>query len=185
MNGANVRAAADSKTAALCKIGLSMALITVGAYLQVPTTIPFTMQTCAILTVAGLLGPWRAAIATGGYLLLGLCGVPVFAGFRGGAGVLFSATGGYLIGFFFLGLIAGLLIRLLGRSVPALILSMAAGLFVCYLFGTLWYCYIYAAGTGFLAALTACVLPYLPAEAVKVALAILVTKRVGPHLKTS
>lgn len=176
---------AGIQTADLSKIALAAALTAVGAYLQIPTAIPFTMQTFAVLTAAGLLGPARAVAAVGSYLLLGLCGVPVFAGFRSGAGVLLSATGGYLVGFVFLALVSGCSWRRLGRSVPAMLFSMAAGLFFCYLFGTLWYCYLYASGTGFLAAAAACVLPYLPAEAVKVALAILVIRRVEPHLKQS
>lgn len=164
-------------------IALGVALTAICAWIQIPMTIPFTMQTFAVVTVAGLLGPWRGLTAMAVYLLLGVVGVPVFAGFRGGIGVLLSATGGYILGFLLTALITGLLIRKFGRSVMSLVLSMIAGLAVCYLFGTLWFCYIYTAGHGLGAAIMMCVVPYLLPEAVKIALAVLVVRRVGPHLK--
>lgn len=164
-------------------IALGVALMAVCAWIQIPMTIPFTMQTFAVVAVAGLLGPWRGLAAMAVYLLLGVVGVPVFAGFRSGAGVLLSATGGYILGFLFTALITGLLIRKFGRSVLALVGSMVAGLAVCYLFGTLWFCYVYATGYGLGAAVMMCVVPYLLPEVVKIALAVLVVRRVGPHLK--
>jgi len=172
-----------TKTVDLAYIALAVALTAVCAWIQVPMTIPFTLQTFAVVTVAGLLGPWRGVIAMVVYMLLGMAGVPVFSGFRSGAGVLFSATGGYIIGFVFTALVTGLFIQKFGRSILSLVLSMVAGLAFCYLFGTLWFCYVYAAGTGFGAALMLCVVPYLLPEAVKIALAVLVVRRVGPHLK--
>lgn len=164
-------------------IALGVALMAVCAWIQIPMTIPFTMQTFAVVAVAGLLGPWRGLAAMVVYLLLGVVGVPVFAGFRSGAGVLLSATGGYILGFVFAALITGLLTWKFGRSVLSLVGSMVAGLAVCYLFGTLWFCYVYATGYGFGAALMMCVVPYLLPEVVKIALAVLVVRRVGPHLK--
>ena len=167
----------------LAYISLGVALMAVCAWIQIPMTIPFTMQTFAVVAVAGLLGPWRGLAAMAVYMLLGVVGVPVFAGFRSGIGVLLSATGGYILGFLFAALITGLLIRKFGRSVLSLVLSMVAGLAVCYLFGTLWFCYVYATGYGFGAAVMMCVVPYLLPEVVKIALAVLVVRRVGPHLK--
>lgn len=176
---------AGIQTADLSKIALAAALTAVGAYLQIPTAIPFTMQTFAVLTAAGLLGPpapWPpwAAICCWAFAACrcspGSAAGPAYC-FRPPAVILWGLSSSRWS--------AGCSWRRLGRSVPAMLFSMAAGLFFCYLFGTLWYCYLYASGTGFLAAAAACVLPYLPAEAVKVALAILVIRRVEPHLKQS
>lgn len=167
----------------LVYIALSIALMAICAWIQIPTAIPFTLQTFGVFTVVGLLGPKRSTLAMLGYLLLGAFGLPIFSGFRGGAGVLFSATGGYIIGFLFTALVTGLLISRLGYSVPALILSMAVGLAVCYLFGTLWYAYIYTAGNGFLASLSVCVVPFIPVDTCKIAVSILVVRRVYRHLR--
>ena len=74
---------------------MGAALITLCAWISVPTTIPFTLQTFAICLVAALFGLrtgfWTVAV----YLLLGAVGAPVFAGFRGGIAALLGTTGGY------------------------------------------------------------------------------------------
>ena len=61
--------------------------------------VPFTMQTFAVFLALGLLGGRRGTYAVLVYLLLGMIGIPVFSGFRGGPGVLLGTTGGYILGF--------------------------------------------------------------------------------------
>ncbi|MBR4943568.1 MAG: biotin transporter BioY, partial [Clostridia bacterium] len=81
-------------------VSLSVALISVSAWLGLPVgEIPVTLQTAMIFVTAGLLGWKRATLSVTAYLLLGFVGVPVFAGFAGGAGKILSPTGGYLVGF--------------------------------------------------------------------------------------
>lgn len=75
----------------------------------------------------------RGLISVAVYVLLGAIGVPVFAGFSGGIGVLGGPTGGYIIGFLFTALIVGLMTDFLGRKLWVLAVSMVAGLAVCYL----------------------------------------------------
>ena len=88
-----------SKTKNLARIALGAAALTLCAWISVPTPVPFTMQSMAVLTVAALLGPKAGCASVGVYLLLGAVGMPVFSGFRGGAQALLGPTGGYLIGF--------------------------------------------------------------------------------------
>ena len=73
------------------------------------------------------------------YLLMGMVGLPVFAGFKGGAGALLGATGGYILGFLGSAWTVWGMERLLGRRGWVLALSMALGLAVCYAFGTAWF----------------------------------------------
>ena len=85
-----------------------------------------------------------------------------------------------------MGLITGLLLDRFGKSIPMLAIAMVVGLAVCYLFGTIWFVKVYVSPTGpvgFAAAFGMCVLPYLIPDCVKIALAILLTKRLAPHLK--
>ncbi len=165
---------------------MGAALITLCAWISVPTTIPFTLQTFAICLVAALFGLrtgfWTVAV----YLLLGAVGAPVFAGFRGGIAALLGTTGGYLLGFLFTAAAVGLAVDKLGRKPPVLILSMAAGILLCYAFGTAWFVLVYARSSGPIGvgtALSWCVLPYLLPDAVKIALATALTGRLYPLLQ--
>ena len=63
------------------------------------TPVPITMQVFAVLLSGLLLGARCGALAQAQYLLLGAAGLPVFALGRGGAGVLFGVTGGYLLSY--------------------------------------------------------------------------------------
>ncbi len=155
--------------------GLFAGLLCVCAWLGVSAgDFVFTMQTFAVFPTLLLLGGKRGSAAIGIYLLLGAVGLPVFSGFRGGLGWLLGATGGYLTGFLFTGLVYWLLHRLTGRQIPALL----AGLFVLYLFGTCWYAHLYAQ-SGFWAIAAKCVLPYLAGDGIKLLLALALAKKLG------
>lgn len=158
-------------------IAMSTALISVCAWISVPSAVPFTMQTFAVFLAAGVLGSRRALAAVSLYVLLGAIGLPVFAGMQGGLGVLVGATGGYISGFLPAAFIAGL--RRSGKRDKMVdIILMILGLLVCYTFGTLWYALGYLGGMeGIGAALTACVLPYLIPDLLKILLAAAVARR--------
>ena len=167
-------------------VSMGVVLITLCSWIAVPMTIPFTLQTFAVCLVTALLGLRRGLWAIACYILLGAVGVPVFSGFRGGPGALLGATGGYIVGFLFTALIVGLAGGKEKTSLPALMLSMAAGILVCYAFGTAWFMIVYARSTGPIslgAALAWCVLPYLLPDAAKVVLAALLTRRLRPLIR--
>ena len=162
------------KSLVLC--GLFSALIAVTSWIAVPFAVPFTMQTfgifCALLILGGKLGTISIAV----YILLGVTGLPVFAGFQGGIGVILSPLGGFIIGFLAMGVVYFLVTKLFGEKNHVRIAALIAGLVVCYLAGALWYAYVYAK-TDFLTALTACVLPFVIPDGVKLWLAVLITNR--------
>jgi len=115
------------------------------------------------------------------YLILGANGIPVFAGFSGGLGVLLGSTGGYLIGFVFSALVMWAIEGIFGRKPVVSILAMLAGLFVCYLFGTLWFMMVYARSNGAVSLLTVlgwCVFPFIIPDLAKIGLAYLLSQRV-------
>ena len=100
---------------------------------------------------------------------------------------MIGPTGGYLLGFLPAVLVAGGLIRLLGRRFWSMCLAMAAGMAVCYLFGTLWYLHIYMNGSGemgFAAAIMQCVVPFLLPDGAKILLAAWMTKRLEKMVRT-
>ncbi|MGN1007475.1 MAG: biotin transporter BioY [Butyricicoccus sp.] len=166
------------KTRQLCYTALFAALTAVCSQLVIPTPwmIPISMSTLAVFLSGALLGAKWGTLAQAVYLLLGLAGVPVFAGFRGGFQVLAGPTGGYLIGYLAAAALTGLLVsRVRARWMPPL--AMAVGLAACYAFGTVWFMVLNQTALG--AALGMCVLPYLPGDAVKIAVASVLTWKIG------
>lgn len=162
-------------------IALFVALIAVCAWISVPTGIPFTLQTFAVFTTVGILGLKDGLTAVIVYCLLGAVGVPVFAGIRGGLGVLLGSTGGYIIGFVFTALAVGIITSKFGRKIPVLAVSMVIGLILCYAFGTAWFIVVYTKSKGAISIATAlakCVIPYIIPDLIKIAVAIAVIKAI-------
>ena len=67
--------------------------------------------------------------------------------------------------------------RFCGRSRKTLFLSMIAGLLICYAFGTAWFALFFANG-GLGAILGACVIPFILPDCVKIALSVLLVRRI-------
>ena len=173
------------KAKELTLTGIMAALIALCAWLTIPTTVPFTMQTFAIFLAVGLLGGKLGSLAVGVYLLLGAVGLPVFSGFQGGVGAFAGVTGGYLIGFLLMALVMWLGERLFGDSAAVFLLSGIAGLAVCYCFGTVWFLLLYTSTKGPIGLWTvlwSCVIPFLIPDLLKMALAILIQRRIGRYV---
>ena len=166
------------KTRELAYTGILAALIAVCSWISIPTAVPFTLQTFAVFLTLGLLGGRLGTLAVTVYLLLGAVGLPVFAGFHGGLGAFLGATGGYLVG----------AERWLGKSAPVFLGSAVVGQILCYLFGSVWYYAVYTSSSGPVGMFTVlgwCVFPFLLPDAVKLALAWLLSRRLAPALRIS
>lgn len=164
---------------------LFTAIIAVCSQIAVPMTVPFTMQTFAIFCTLVVLGGKRGTVSIALYVILGMIGIPVFAEFTGGFGIVLGATGGYIIGFVPMALVYWAAEKLFGKSLPVVVVSMAVGLLVLYAFGTLWFMWVYTKTTeavDFLTALKWCVLPFIVPDAVKAALAVFVAGRVSKYV---
>lgn len=174
------------RTVDLAYIGLSAALIAICSWISIPLAVPITLQTMGVCLVSGIFGMKRGTIATIIYLVLGAIGVPVFAGFSSGIGILAGSTGGYLIGFIFTALIVGFVADKTKGKLWTMILSMTAGILVCYAFGTVWFAVVYAKTSqpaSLAAILGWCVTPFLIPDAVKIALASILTNRLKRFVK--
>ena len=146
------------------------ALTGLAAQLSVPieplSPVPVTGQTFAVLLVAAALGPWRALASMALYLVVGLAGVPWFAGGTAGAGASF----GYILGYLAAALLVGELARRAGDRTPLRTVgTMLAGTAVIYAVGVSWL--VGVVGMSVAAALVAGVLPFLIGDAIKVTLA--------------
>ena len=178
------------KTLDMVYIAIGAALIAVCSMISIPTVVPFTLQTFAVFTVLSLLDGKRGTLSVVVYILMGAVGLPVFSGFKGGIGVLFGNTGGYILGFVFMGLIYMLLLTLSGKNSGHKLLTEAAvlllGLLVCYAFGTAWFMVLYLKTTGEVGLRTVlswCVFPFIIPDLLKLAIALFISRRVRPMIK--
>ena len=170
----------------LAYTALFAVLMMVCAWITVPLTVPFTLQTFGVFAALGTLGGRRGTYAVAAYLLLGLAGLPVFSGVRGGPGVLLGTTGGYILGFLALALLYWAVTARLGQRPVVMAAAMVLGLVVCYAFGTAWFLVAYArtAGSiGLWAALGMCVFPFVVPDLAKIALAMLLSRQLAPQLR--
>lgn len=169
MNG-NLFSTAFPKSQALHKaaaVGLGVVILTLASKVQVPFwPVPMTLQTLAVLMIAATSGLRLGGATVLAWLGLGALGAPVFAT---GAGLAYMAgpTGGYLVGFLLAALAVGYLAdRGHGRSMVSAVAMLLLGLVA-----------IYALGLGWLAlligpqkAVAAGLVPFIPAEILKLAL---------------
>lgn len=171
MSGAGNR----SKIYDMAYIGVFTVLITICSWISIPTVIPFTLQTFAVFLAVSILGGKRGTLAVVVYVLLGAIGVPVFAEFTGGIGIILGNTGGYIIGFIFSALVMWMIESLFGRKLWVQGIAMILGMSACYVVGTAWFMFVYMRDTGAVGLSTVlawCVLPFIIPDAVKIALAL-------------
>ena len=172
-------AANRGKTYDMAYIGVFTVLITICSWISIPTLVPFTHQTFSVFLAVSVLGGKRGTLAVVVYVLLGAIGVPVFGEFTGGIGIILRNTGGYIIGFIFSALSMWLIESLFGRKLWVQGIAMVLGLLACYAVGTAWFMFVYmrdAGAVGLSTVLGWCVIPFIIPDAVKIALALMLSK---------
>ena len=175
--------------AMMTRVALMAAVTAVAAQITVPIEpVPFTFQVLAVILSGLLLGPRYGALAQAIYVLVGAVGLPVFAGFKGGLGIVFGDTGGYLLAYPFAAAVAGLAARAVAndqrrQALLASLLCGCAALVVIYALGATWLSVI--AGLSPAAALATGVLPFVVFDLVKVVVAALVAVAAAPAIAAS
>jgi len=175
----NTQTLRTTNTYAMAVTALMTAVTCILAPLSIPlpfSPVPISLTNLVIFISVFILGMKDATISFLIYLLLGAVGLPVFASFHAGLSVLAGPTGGYLIGFIFLALIQGFAMKYFDRKLIPTIIGMLIGMAVCYIFGTVWLAKLMS--LSFKEGLFMGVIPYLPGDAVKIIIAVIV----GPKL---
>lgn len=176
----------------LTTIALFTAVIVVVSQLSVPLPggVPMTLQTFIIPLAGVVLGAFGGTMSTLLYVLLGAIGIPVFAGFTGGLGIVLGMTGGFIVSFPLMALTAGWGDSL-GRKVSGknasgkalyyviLVVMLVVGSALNYVVGTIWF--MVAAEASFATAFSACVAPFIPTAILKVVLVAIL----GPAIRTA
>ena len=173
--------AVRGKTYDMVYIGIFTVLIAICSWISIPAAVPFTLQTFGVFMAVEVLGGKRGTMAVLVYILMGAVGIPVFAGFQGGIGVIFNTTGGYIVGFLCSALIVWAAESLFGKKPLVRLLSMAAGLIACYALGTIWFMVVYGRTTGAVGLMTVlgwCVIPFIIPDLVKIGLAYVISRKI-------
>lgn len=173
----NTQTLRTTNTYAMAVTALMTAVTCILAPLSIPIgPVPISLTNFAIYLSLYLLDWKKGTVSYILYLLLGLVGLPVFSGFTGGVGKLAGPTGGYIIGFIPMAIIAGIVIDKYTEKWLLCLLAMIIGTIVCYALGTAWLAY--EAKMDMMAALWAGVIPFIPGDLVKMALAILIAPKI-------
>jgi biotin transport system substrate-specific component len=156
-------------------VSLFAALTAVGALISIPIyPVPLTLQTLFTLLAGMTLGSVMGALSQIIYVLLGVVGLPVFAGFKAGIGILLGPTGGFLFGFIFSAYIIGKLIELKKeKNIFYYFLVGFLGIVIIYFIGVTQLALVI--GIGIKRALLIGALPFLPGDILKIIAASSIT----------
>ena len=174
-----------SKTYDMVYIAVFAVIMAICSWISIPAQVPFTLQTFGVFVAVGVLGGKRGTLAVLVFILLGVLGIPVFAGFQGGIGILLGTTGGYIVGFLLSALVMWGFEKLFGKKPVMQILSMLAGLIVCYAFGTIWFMIVYTRSSGAVGLATVlgwCVVPFIIPDLIKIGLAYVLSGKVRKYV---
>ncbi|WPD19557.1 biotin transporter BioY [Thermaerobacter composti] len=172
-------------TRPLVLAGMLAALTAVLAYLRIPlpfTPVPITGQTLGVMLSGLLLGPRWGFAAQLTYLLLGIAGVPVFAGGQAGLAPVMGPTGGYLLSYPLAAWLVGWLADggSPGTRVPgfgrAFLAALAGGVVLVYAVGAPWFAL--HAGAAWRQVWVGAVLPFIPGDVAKAVVAAILGPRV-------
>jgi len=139
--------------------------------------VPISLTNLVVYFSVILLGKRYGTLSYIVYLLIGLVGLPVFSKFQGGVAILVGPTGGYIIGFIFMAIIAGIFVERFDGNRFMYAVGMVLGTLVVYAFGTAWFCYIMDMGV--MKALSLCVFPFVLVDLGKIILAVII----APNMK--
>lgn len=174
---------------ALC--ALFTALTAVGAFIQIP--VPgmdyFTLQFFFVLMAGILLGSRLGAVSVGAYVLLGLCGVPIFAA-GGGITYVLRPSFGYLIGFVFAAFLTGKVVeKINAKTFAQYFVAGLCGFVICYAIGLV---YKYFMLNLYIGEKTPVILVFLdcfpldmPGDIVLTIVAAICGKRLKPYVKSN
>lgn len=158
---------------------LFAALTAACGFITIPvpgTPVPIVLQNMMVVLDGLLLGPLYGAGAALLFILAGIIGLPVFSGGTAGIARIMGPTGGFIIGYAISALVAGLIAGkpVIGGKNSVLRISLASlcAFAVMYVPGVLHFMHVM--NRTFSETLALCVLPYLPGDAVKIVISVLI-----------
>lgn len=164
---------------------LMTALICIFGPLSIPIgAVPISLTNLVIYVAIWILGMKGATISTVLYIIIGLVGLPVFSNGGAGIGKIAGPTGGYILGFILLALIAGLAVDLVCAKfkvnsilqIILVVIAMIIGTIALYALGSIWFMKQLDCSLKY--TLTVCVYPFIGLDLLKIALATVLGRSV-------
>lgn len=172
-------------------VAMFTGLTAVGAFISIPLgEVPITLQTLFVILSGLILGPKLGALSQIVYIVLGLVGVPIFAGFSGGIQAVMKPSFGFIIGFIFAAYIIGKIVHSGNEiSTKNIWIASLVGTIVIYLFGLPYMYYILnivmAKGLSFETVIKMGCLLFLPGDFLKLVATSIVAIKTLPILNKS
>jgi biotin transport system substrate-specific component len=161
---------------------LFVALIAAGAFLAIPIgPVPIVLQNMFVLLAGIILGPRWGLACVGIYLLLGACGLPVFANGKAGIGIIFGPTGGYLLGYLPAVFITGLISNQRNKKTFSIIFALVTGSIIVYAAGVPWLKIV--TGMSWDKAIAVGMYPFIIGDILKIIAATFLSKTIRPYIK--
>lgn len=161
-------------------VGVMAGLLVVFSQLSIPLpNMPVTLQTFGVALCGFILGRAYGPVSVLVYLVLGAVGLPVFAGFSGGIGVMAGMTGGFLWGFLLLAFCCGFGVGFPGKLAP--VGCGIVGLLLCHVLGIGQFALV--SGMGLLESAALASFPFLIKDVISIVLAYGLSVAVVRQLK--
>ena len=170
-------------------VAMFTGLTAIGAFISLPIgEVPISMQSLFVILAGLILGSKLAALSQILYIILGLIGLPIFAGFTGGLSSIMKPSFGFIIGFVFAAYIVGKLTEL-NKDKKMIYIASFIGTFVIYLFGLPYMYYminiIMVKGLSLFTVLKIGCIIFLPGDILKALVSSLVATQTIPILRKS
>lgn len=167
-------------------IALFCAIMCIIAPISIPlpiSPVPISLSLAIVLLTSYILIPTDAITSIIIWILLGLVGLPVFSGFTGGLSKLIGPTGGYIIGFIPTAWFCSFMIRHVCNSFISHFIIMLISTIICYAIGTIWFIILQDVSVG--AALAMCVIPFIPADIIKMIIVMIIGPKLVDRIRIS
>ena len=136
------------KTIDLTLSSMFVVLIAIGANItsiipgMVVGGVPITLQTFFAILAGLILGGRLGVLTTSAYTFIGLVGIPVFAQFSAGLGILFKPTFGFILSYILVAFVVGKMVAK-KNNVSSFIIAALVGTVINYVIGTNWMYFAY------------------------------------------
>lgn len=160
------------KTNVLVRSAFATAVLCILSVIALPVfEVPFSLGLVGVFMCGLIFTPKNAFVSVLCYVLIGAMGVPVFAGFKGGIGILLGATGGFVFSYPLVAFCVSCFTHLSGRkNLFTDICAMLASLVICYVIGTGWFSVV--TGSTFSGSLIVTVYPFIVFDLIKIVICL-------------